>query len=163
MSKKFNYLGPCKQNEHYMADISGRIDLIASLISDGLYFHIQKGRQYGKTTTLQFIRNSLSQEYLTFYISLESFAQSDFADYVIFFQIFFSEMLHNPCVHELEDTLIKKMDRIQTGKAKFRFNRYGRFLSDICSKSKKPVVLMLDEVDSASDSDVFLSFLGMLR
>lgn len=36
-------------------------------------------------------------------------------------------------------------------------------ISDFCQKCKKPVVLMVDEVDKSSDNQLFLSFLGMLR
>ena len=36
-------------------------------------------------------------------------------------------------------------------------------LGDICQFSDKPIVLMIDEVDSASNNQVFLDFLGQLR
>ena len=39
------------------------------------------------------------------------------------------------------------------------FIRISRF----CRKSPKPVVMMIDEVDSASNNQVFLDFLAMLR
>ena len=36
-------------------------------------------------------------------------------------------------------------------------------LSSWCANSPKPVVLMIDEVDSATNNQVFLDFLGQLR
>lgn len=36
-------------------------------------------------------------------------------------------------------------------------------LSDLCAVSEKPVVLMIDEVDNASNHQVFLDFLAQLR
>ena len=36
-------------------------------------------------------------------------------------------------------------------------------LSRICETSKKPIVLMVDEVDSASNNQVFIDFLAQLR
>lgn len=36
-------------------------------------------------------------------------------------------------------------------------------LSKVCGKASKHVVLMIDEVDSASNNQVFIDFLGMLR
>ena len=36
-------------------------------------------------------------------------------------------------------------------------------ISDLCSTAKRPVVLMIDEVDQAGGHKVFLDFLGMLR
>lgn len=35
--------------------------------------------------------------------------------------------------------------------------------SELCGQMKRPVILIIDEVDQASDKEVFLSFLGMLR
>ena len=36
-------------------------------------------------------------------------------------------------------------------------------LSDICAVSDRPMVLMIDEVDSATNNQVFLDFLAQLR
>ena len=36
-------------------------------------------------------------------------------------------------------------------------------LSDICAAADKKIVLMIDEVDSASNNQVFLDFLAQLR
>ena len=37
-----------------------------------------------------------------------------------------------------------------------------RLLSRLCADSEKPFVLMIDEIDTASDNQVFLDFLGLL-
>ena len=42
------------------------------------------------------------------------------------------------------------------------FELFGH-LNEICEGSEQPVVLMIDEVDSASDYQVFLDFLSQLR
>lgn len=36
-------------------------------------------------------------------------------------------------------------------------------LSDFCASMEKPVVLIIDETDSASNNQVFLDFLSLLR
>lgn len=36
-------------------------------------------------------------------------------------------------------------------------------LSELCRRSEKPVVLMIDEVDSAGNNQVFIDFLAHLR
>ncbi len=36
-------------------------------------------------------------------------------------------------------------------------------ISNICKNAEVPVILMIDEVDQASDHKVFIDFLGMLR
>lgn len=38
-----------------------------------------------------------------------------------------------------------------------------RFLSDMCRESDRPIVLMIDEVDSAGNNQVFVQFLALLR
>ena len=37
------------------------------------------------------------------------------------------------------------------------------YLSRMCETSKKPIILMIDEVDSASNNQVFIDFLALLR
>ena len=36
-------------------------------------------------------------------------------------------------------------------------------LSDWCTQSEKPIVIMIDEVDTAANNQVFLNFLAQLR
>ncbi len=52
MAKKFNVTGLCIPEKHYMADLSKRVREIRKMIDAGDYFTINRGRQYGKTTTL---------------------------------------------------------------------------------------------------------------
>ncbi len=52
MAKKFNVTGLCVPEKHYMADLSKRVREIRKMIDAGDYFTINRGRQYGKTTTL---------------------------------------------------------------------------------------------------------------
>lgn len=51
--KKFNTAGTCHPNEHYMVDITERLEIIRKMIAQGDYFCINRGRQYGKTTALE--------------------------------------------------------------------------------------------------------------
>ena len=59
MSKKFNDKGICIHEEHFMVDISEKMQKILQLIEEGAYFTINRPRQYGKTTTLMNICNKL--------------------------------------------------------------------------------------------------------
>ena len=63
--KRFNVTGICVPEEDYMVDISGKIAEIKKLIDNGSYFTINRGRQYGKTTTLYGLRKRLRDEYLS--------------------------------------------------------------------------------------------------
>ena len=52
MKKKFNITGACIPEEHYMVDISGKINEVFKMVEQGDYFVINRPRQYGKTTTI---------------------------------------------------------------------------------------------------------------
>ena len=61
MKKKFNVTGTCFPKEHYMADVSNKMQLTYDMIEEGLYFIINRPRQYGKTTTLYTLAPTLRQ------------------------------------------------------------------------------------------------------
>lgn len=69
VKKVFNVSADCKPNQHYMVDISERLQKIKNLIDRGEYFTINRARQYGKTTTLRALKRYLQEEYLV--ISLD--------------------------------------------------------------------------------------------
>ena len=50
----FNTEGLCRPEEHYMVQLDDRMEQIKTLFVDRKkYFVINRGRQYGKTTTLR--------------------------------------------------------------------------------------------------------------
>ena len=55
MKKRFNVTGLCFLKEHYMADVSKKLDRTLDMVEIGEYFIINRPRQYGKTTTLHTI------------------------------------------------------------------------------------------------------------
>ena len=62
--KRFNTTAVCIPSKHYMVDLSERVKEIKKLVDDGKYFTINRARQYGKTTTLDILSLSLSDEYI---------------------------------------------------------------------------------------------------
>ena len=78
--KRFNTAGTCFPTEHYMVDIHERVQEIASMVERGDYFCINRGRQYGKTTTLSALRDYLMDEYIVFSISFEGMGNKDFEE-----------------------------------------------------------------------------------
>ncbi|MBQ2097852.1 MAG: hypothetical protein II480_06715, partial [Bacteroidales bacterium] len=77
--RRFNTTGTCYPDEHYMVDITKRLDIIEQKVANGEYITINRGRQYGKTTTLYHLTKRLSKDYVVFSISFESFNQNNFA------------------------------------------------------------------------------------
>ena len=48
--RRFNVTGTCVGTEHYMVDISAKLDEIEKLVDGRHYFTINRARQYGKTS-----------------------------------------------------------------------------------------------------------------
>ena len=70
--KTFNTTGKCIPSLHYMVDISRQVEAAAQLVRDGNYFCINRGRQFGKTTTLSALKRKLDKEgYSVFSLSFE--------------------------------------------------------------------------------------------
>ena len=86
--KRFNTAGTCRPNEHYMVDITERLEIIRKMVAQGDYFCINRGRQYGKTTTLEAINKQLSDEYCIFQISFEGLSDSTFSEEETLYSIF---------------------------------------------------------------------------
>ncbi len=169
MAKIFNVSADCKPDLHYMVDISERLGKIKELIDRGEYFTINRARQYGKTTTLRILKKYLRDEYLVVSLDFQKLDAAKFQDGNIFslaFATYFLQVLKRECVDcsAKMDTEIEMLgDIIRSSPKMFTlFDLFGH-LSQICAVSDKPVVLLVDEVDSAANNQVFLDFLAQLR
>ena len=71
--KRFNVTGTCVATDHYMVDISAKLDEIEKLVDGRHYFTINRARQYGKTTTLFHLEQRLMSkgDYVCASISFE--------------------------------------------------------------------------------------------
>ena len=77
--KVFNTTGKCIPSMHYMVDISRQVEAAAKLVRRGNFFCINRGRQYGKTTTLALLKKKLEGEgYAVFSLSFEGLGDSVF-------------------------------------------------------------------------------------
>lgn len=167
MAKYFNTEGPCYPKEHYMVNLDLRIREIKKLIDSKKYFSINRGRQYGKTTTLDMLQEKLRGQYSIFYISFEGLGEESFHNESAFCRLF-AGLLYDTIdygeidgIGEAAAAALKDMSKTDSQAADFR--ELSNLISMICKTAEKPVVLMIDEVDQAGSQPVFLSFLGMLR
>ncbi len=69
MERYFNITGSCNPQEHYMVNLDSRLAEIKKMVDAGKYFVINRGRQYGKTTTLKALKKYLSEDHIV--ISLD--------------------------------------------------------------------------------------------
>lgn len=133
----------------------------------GKYFVINRGRQYGKTTTLYALVKYLRQkaEYLVLFMDFQEIGTAEYRDEDTFARTFaeiFLKALRNAGIKN-EDG----MTGVLTGFGKTTGNvtlreLFGR-ISVLCSVSSWPVVMIIDEVGSAANNQVFLDFLAQLR
>ncbi len=150
-----------------MVDVTERVAIIHKMIAQGDYFCINRGRQYGKTTTLEAISRQLSDEYCIFRISFEVLPDSSFGE---------EEKLYAALVYLLAQSFewvplegldaevgewIRNFAELHDERCSYK--ELSKFISTICHRNTKPVVLLVDEVDQAGNHASFLKFLGLLR
>ena len=163
--KQFNTTAVCIPSKHYMVDISDRIMEIKKLVDDGKYFTINRARQYGKTTTLQALADAISESYVVINVSFEGIGEAGFAEETSFVREF-CRLLRREFsrIDDICDNIREKINEL------FERDPYKQKLGDLfdillewCRGSDKKIVLMIDEVDIAANSQVFLDFLSQLR
>ena len=165
--KSFNTAGTCRPKEHYMVDITERLVIIRKMVAKGDYFCINRGRQYGKTTTLKAISNRFTDEYCIFQISFEGLSDSTFVDEEKLYSAFVWLLVQSFKWVPLEGLDKEVGDEIKsfynTHKDRCSEAELSDFISTICHRNNKPIVLLIDEVDQAGNHTSFLKFLGLLR
>lgn len=168
MAKKFNVSGVCYPEKHYMIDLSGRLKEIKKLVDNGDYFVINRARQYGKTTTLRALGKYLQSDYVVISMSFQKMSSAKFRDEYVFTQAFANEFVKKAASEaESGRMCLEAVDRLDNKRREeretFDLTEMFEVLSEICASAAKKVVLMIDEVDQASNNQVFLDFLGQLR
>lgn len=164
--KTFNTTGKCIPSMHYMVDISRQVEAAAKLVRRGNYFCINRGRQYGKTTTLALLKKQMENEgYAVFSLSFEGLGDSAFKSYE-------SLLFTSLCLMEAKvkwgnvknlspDSIDLLQNATEANKGEINSINYSELIANICKD--KSVVLLIDEVDAAGNHIEFIKFLGLLR
>ncbi len=168
MARRFNVTGSCDPQLHYMVDITSRLKKIKELIDSGAYFTINRARQYGKTTTLSALAEYLKNDYIVISLDFQMLGNAEFSDELVFsaaFSEYFVDTVNeDQNMIELLDAPSLEELRIASKKTQlFSLRKLFTILSKLCKTAKKPIVLIIDEVDSATNNQVFLDFLAQLR
>lgn len=169
LDKFFNVNAACNPDLHYMVDITDKLMQIRSMVNAGQYFIINRARQYGKTTTLKELEKILKREYIVVSLDFQMLGAASFRTENIFsltFARIFLRVLQRQ-KDENTDEYRRLLDILEAAvlekRQDFVLQELFEILSDICGASYKPMVLFVDEVDSASNNQVFLDFLAQLR
>ena len=162
--KEFNTTGKCIPSKHYMVDLSERVREITKLVDAGKYFTINRARQYGKTTTIAFLTNYLKAEYDVLSLDFQKISNAAFQSEEAFVQAFSRQVLARGKKLPIPDSVKQKLQEyISRKEDKAVFDELFSALSKWCEESERPVVMIIDEVDTAANNQVFLDFLAQLR
>ena len=152
-----------------MVDLGSRLEEIKALVADGAYFTINRARQYGKTTILNALANYLSKEYLVVSMDFQAIGNDSFQNEAAFSRafavLFLKEMaFFEDTLSEQEKSALAQIQDIASGQGKevLLIDLFSSLMI-FCKHSSLPILLMIDEVDSAANNQVFLDFLAQLR
>ena len=163
--KNFTTTGVCIQSENYMVNINDQIVKIKAMVDKGQYFTINRARQYGKTTTLNILGQTLQQYYCVVSLDFQGIGDAGFNSEQSFVKAFCRKlkrefrtglMLPESVKNHINEFISRKEDKAE-------LDELFDVLLDWCDESKKEIVLIIDEVDSATNNQVFLDFLAQLR
>ena len=166
----FNTTGICNPDEHYMVDLTQRLADVRTLIDEGKYFTINRARQFGKTTTLYALADFLSPEYLVLSMDFQmQMSDAKFRNENVFALAFARAFVSSSRTSLIStepdyDNALKAFAAAsQMDPQHFELVELCQEISSFCAALPRKVVLMIDEIDSATNNQVFIDFLAKLR
>lgn len=168
MRRRFNTAGSCNPQRHYMVSLEERLKRIKeNYVDEASYFVINRGRQYGKTTTLNALEEYLKKDYIVLAMDFQEIPTQKFADGTVFSQTFAKKLSGAFRYAEAPDSdkeqLLQLLAGFMADHSDGGLDELFECLSSMCEISPRPIVLMIDEVDSAGNNQVFIEFLSQLR
>lgn len=159
MEKSFNTTGLCIPELNYMVNIDKKLAAMEKMVFKGQYFVINRPRQYGKTTAMYMLEERLKSEFLVISCSFEGLGATFFSN-----EKYFSNKILGilaDAVAFTDGTAEKELNKLNTNLN--TMTDVSKAITSFIREINKKVVLIIDEVDKASNNELFLSFLGMLR
>jgi hypothetical protein len=153
-----------------MVSLNERLAQVKALVDESKYFTINRARQFGKTTMLHALTEYLNHDY--FVVSMDFQMQMSNAKFknensfsLAFAKAFIASFQANEKsgLQPYEAAIRKFADSFAAGPENYELVELFLALSNLCSALPEDVVLMIDEVDSATNNQVFLDFLAQLR
>ncbi len=142
MKRHFNVNGVCRPGEHYMVDITDKLKQIKAMVDAGKYFTINRARQYGKTTTLQILRDYLKGDYTVICIDFQMLSYADFETEPAFAEAFVREMLEASEEVSVPEDIREELNLIADGKIPgITLSKLFKYLTKWCGKAEKPLML----------------------
>lgn len=162
--KEFNTTAVCTPSDNYMVDISERVEKIKVLVNAGKYFTINRARQYGKTTTLGALELALFKKYHVLSLDFQGISNASFKSEEAFVKAFSRMIIRKAASISIPQNIVANLKEIISRKEeKAVLDELFDILLEWCAESTNPLVMIIDEVDSATNNQVFLDFLAQLR
>ncbi|MCD8023592.1 MAG: AAA-like domain-containing protein, partial [Lachnospiraceae bacterium] len=162
MKKYFNVNRACDPKRHYMVNLDSRLQAIHKMVDIGEYFTINKARQYGKTTTLRALARYLKNDYDVVSLDFQTLSADSFENDKTFVASFANELLDN--IASFPDGIEEKINELgQKSGEPYTLQDLFRVLKLWCKKADRRIVLLIDEVDTATNNQFFLAFMAQLR
>ena len=166
MRKRFNTSGACFEDLHYMVNLDSRVEkIIQELILQNKYFSINRARQYGKTTMLDVLYRRLMKTCSVFLLSFEDLGSASFSDEYHFCRAFLrllKTQIDYGMTTGISESVLAEVRRCMEQRD-IDFPMLKDFITYMCTNVDSAVVLIIDEVDQASNNQIFLDFLSILR
>lgn len=165
--RSFNTEGQCIPALHYMVKLDRRLQKVKQLIDRQNYLYIKKARQYGKTTLLMALRQYLQPDYAVVFLDFQGLSNAQFASEAAFCHAF-TKLFCTAAANEaagscLPETVLHAFSEAAENGSLTAVGELAPYFTRLCSAASRPVVLLIDEVDSATNNQVFLDFLSQLR
>ncbi|MCI0694294.1 AAA-like domain-containing protein [candidate division KSB1 bacterium] len=159
--REFNITGKILSDRHYYVDLTPQLEKLTVLVEKGRYFVINRPRQFGKTTTLDFLAQLLLQSkfYLPVFISFEGFGSVVNEPLHKFYALFWDNVI--AYLKLVKRTLKwKPNNNAAASDPTFGFkDNVGRFCK---AAGRKKIVLLVDEADGIPETFI-IEFLHALR
>ena len=163
--KTFTTTGVCTKENNYMVDITDRLVKMKAMVDAGNYFTVTRARQYGKTTTLNALYHYLQDDYIVINLSFEGIGEAGFSSEQTFVKAFCRKLKRETRAGLVipDNIKIQIDDFLSRTEEQAQLDELFDTLYDWCYESEKEIVLFIDEVDSATNNQVFFVFLAQLR
>ena len=160
--KRFHTCGCCNPDIHYMVNTGNRVKKIRQMIDRGDYFVINRPRQYGKTTLLSALRESLKDEHTFIFLDFQLISSTSFRSEDLFVRALCRWMIRMPG-KKMPEEIIHRLDALAENPQTVLMYEMFDIISNWIDMIDGKMVLMIDEADVAYDYQCFLDFLGRLR
>jgi len=153
--REFNITGKIIPANHYFVDLTPQLEKLMALADKGAYFVINRPRQFGKTTILDFFARQLqaSGNYAPALISFESFTQrADITEAEFYLKV---------AKQIFEELTLVGIERVLAPVVNNRDDFFD-WARETCKNLPRKLVLLIDEIDAVPET-VVIGFLAGLR